>query len=79
MEEAYGEAIDDLVFEVRRDLLPGAEDLEVGHSVSLSQETGPSMNVKVTAATEETVTLDANHALCGEDLLFNVELVSIDE
>ena len=32
----------------------------------------------VTAITDETVTVDANHALAGKALTFDVELVSID-
>ncbi len=37
------------------------------------------MIAKVKAINEETVTLDFNHPLAGEDLMFEVELIEIEE
>jgi peptidylprolyl isomerase len=38
---------------------------------------GQVLPVTVVTATDETVTLDANHPLAGRDLTFEVELVEI--
>ena len=58
----------------RRLRLPGSEDLGVGEVVTLSQQEGRSMQVKVASVTDATVTLDANHPLAGETLIFDLEI-----
>ncbi len=76
--EAYGSRRDDLVIEVERERL--ADDLEpqIGQQLQLSQE-GQSFVVRVTEVSDESVTLDANHPLAGEDLTFQLQLVEIDQ
>ncbi len=38
---------------------------------------GQIMNLRVTEIAEETITVDANHALAGQALTFAIELVEI--
>lgn len=76
--EAYGVRMDELVFTVSRSQLPDGLTIEVGQMLSLSHPSGESIPVIITAVTEEHVTLDANHALAGRDLTFEIELVEID-
>ncbi|MDD5285083.1 MAG: peptidylprolyl isomerase [Desulfuromonadaceae bacterium] len=75
--DAFGEYDKEEVFTVPRADLP--EDLvpEVGDELVLSNEDDEDIGVTVLETTEETVTFDANHPLAGEDLTFEVELVSI--
>lgn len=75
--DAFGEYDKERVFTVPRADLP--EDLvpEVGDELVLSNEDEEEMGVAVLETTEEDVTFDANHPLAGEDLTFEVELVSI--
>lgn len=69
--DAYGEARDDLVFEVPQANAP--DGLTVGDSVQLA--TG--QPATVLAVSEQTVKIDANHPLAGQALTFSVELMSV--
>ncbi|MEE8419813.1 MAG: peptidylprolyl isomerase, partial [Dehalococcoidales bacterium] len=70
--EAYGERSDDLVVEVSRDELPEGITPEVGMILMRGNNV-----VTVIAVSETTFTIDTNHELAGEDLIFEIELVSI--
>jgi peptidylprolyl isomerase len=74
---AYGEYREDLVVVLPREEF--GEDLEVGQRVPLQNMTsGETIYFTVVEITEDEVTLDANHPLAGQDLTFEIELVSID-
>ena len=45
--------------------------------LQIKQPDGSVINVKITDVTEDTVTLDANHPLAGETLVFDINLVEI--
>ncbi|MEI7816053.1 MAG: peptidylprolyl isomerase [Desulfuromonadales bacterium] len=75
--DAFGEYDKEKVFTVPRSELP--EDLipEVGDELSLSNEDDEELEVVVLETTEDQVTFDANHPLAGEDVTFEIELISI--
>jgi peptidylprolyl isomerase len=75
--DAFGEYDKEKVFTVPRSDLP--EDLipEVGDELSLSNEDDEELDVVVLETSAEQVTFDANHPLAGEDVTFEIELVSI--
>ncbi|WP_422354685.1 FKBP-type peptidyl-prolyl cis-trans isomerase [Roseivirga pacifica] len=75
--DAYGEAREDLIFDVPKANLP--EDLkpEVGQQLAMSQPNGQQVPVTVKDVKEEIVVIDANHQLAGKDLVFDIELVEI--
>ena len=75
--DAYGDRRDDLVIVVSRTQLPPDLDPEVGQQLQLSQA-GQTFLVRVTDVTTDSITLDANHPLAGQDLTFDLELVEID-
>ena len=70
--DAYGEWTDDQVISVPIDQLPG----EVAVGDELFSQQGQRFLVLEVSATE--ARLDANHALAGEALTFEIELVSFD-
>jgi peptidylprolyl isomerase len=76
-ERAYGERKDDLVIRVERSQLPPDIDPSVGQQLQLRQD-DRSFVVAVTAVADDSITLDANHPLAGEDLTFALRLVAID-
>jgi len=75
--EAYGPYRDELVVEIERERVPEDLPIEVGQPLVLRQEEGPPIRVTVTDMSDQSVTLDANHPLAGEDLTFEVQLVEI--
>ena len=76
-DEAYGEHQDDLVIVFSKDEL--AEDLEIGDEVPLiNAETQEVRNFTVIEITDTEVTLDGNHELADEDLIFEIEMVAIE-
>lgn len=78
-EEAYGPSDPRAIFDVELAELPGAEELEIGQRVYLSNTMGQQFPVTVTAKTETTITFDANHEMAGKELNFTIELVEIRE
>jgi len=76
-DEAYGQRRDDMVFKVERDDLPADIDPEVGMQLQMNQGDGSIAIVTITEVSETTITLDANHPLAGQDLIFDIELVEI--
>jgi len=76
-ENAYGAYRDDMVITVERDQIPDNLELETGQQLQLVREGGQPIAVSVKAIAEATVTLDANHPLAGEDLIFDLQLMEI--
>jgi len=76
-ENAYGERRDELVFTVDREQMPPGNEVEVGDVLRIGFPDGTSASVQVAALDGASVTLDANHPLAGNDLTFELELVSI--
>ena len=75
--DAYGDRKDDLMIVVERSQLPQDIEASVGQQLQLSQE-GRAFVVTVADVTDESITLDANHPLAGEDLTFDLHLVGIE-
>ena len=74
--DAYGEANEDMVGLVPRDSLPDELEPEVGMMLQMESPDG-AVPVRVVEVAEETITLDANHPLAGEDLTFELTRVEI--
>lgn len=75
--EAYGPRHDEMVQTVERSAIPADIALEKGQRLQVSQPNGPAMVVTVSEVNDESVTLDGNHMLAGEDLVFEIELLEI--
>ena len=76
-EDAYGERRDDLVFTFERSGLPDTMSPEVGLQVELRGPSGQAVPALITDVKGDSVTVDANHPLSGEPLLFELKLVEI--
>ena len=76
-EQAYGQRREELIQEVPRQQLPNDMEFKVGQRLQLGQDKEQQMIVEVTDVSESSITLDANHPLAGEELLFDIELVEI--
>ncbi len=75
--KAYGEARPEMVFQVPREQFPDGYVPQVGEALEVGLQTGGAIPVTVKAVDDEGVTLDANHPLAGQDLIFDLELVEI--
>jgi peptidylprolyl isomerase len=75
--DAYGPHRDDLIIGIERTQLPANLNPEVGQRLQMQQANGRQSIVTVTDVSEETITLDTNHPLAGEDLTFELKLVEI--
>lgn len=75
--DAYGEKEEERIVEFPMNQFP--EDLkpEVGMQLMMSDGSGQQLPVVITEVKEESVVLDANHPLAGQDLIFDIELVEI--
>jgi peptidylprolyl isomerase len=76
-DDAYGQRHDQLVQQVERSVLPDDLDPKEGMALQSNSPDGQVMQFMVTAVTEETITVDANHPLAGQALSFDIELVEI--
>ncbi|MDA0188662.1 MAG: peptidylprolyl isomerase, partial [Proteobacteria bacterium] len=76
-EHAYGPRHAEAVQDVPRDMIPDHIPLDTGTALQMQTPNGSMMPVTVTAVTDETVTLDANHPLAGQALTFAVEVVTV--
>ncbi len=77
--EAYGPYRPEMLLHVPREQFPEGLDPQVGEELQLSQPDGQALAVRVAEVSDEAVTLDANHALAGEDLTFEITLEEIAE
>jgi FKBP-type peptidyl-prolyl cis-trans isomerase 2 len=76
-DEAFGPWREELVQEIPKDSLPEEIDLEIGERVWVDQPGTDPVMVSVMDVSDSTVTLDANHPLAGENLVFDLELVDV--
>jgi len=78
-DNAYGEKNDEMVVEVPKTQLPEDLDPEVGQQLGMQQPNGQNIPVVVTKVEDEKIEIDANHPLAGKDLVFDIELVEIND
>ena len=77
IEEAYGPKNPEMIVEFPINQFPDDLKPEVGMQLNMTNGSGQVIPVVITEVGPETVILDANHPLAGQDLLFDIELVEI--
>ena len=75
--EAYGERLEELLFQVDKARFPEGIVPSVGDQLQLNQPEGGMVDVVVSAIEGDTVTLDANHPLAGRVLTFKITVVDV--
>ena len=75
--DAYGETNPDANTEIPRSAFPADLELAEDMPVPLRGPQGQPFTGRVSALTEEAVTVDLNHPLAGQDLQFEIELVEV--
>ena len=76
-DQAYGPHHAERVIDVERHHLPSDLQPEIGQQLQMTRPDGTTLSVMITTVTETQVTLDANHPLAGQDLIFDITLVEI--
>ncbi len=76
--EAYGEKDPAAIIEFPRANVPADMQVEVGMQLTLSNQHGQPVPVTVQELKEDVIIFDANHHLAGQELIFDIELVSIN-
>ncbi len=75
--QAYGPYQPELVMVVEREQFPSDLAVEIGQPLQIRHTSGQIIPVLVADVSEEDITLDANHPLAGQDLIFDIELIGI--
>jgi peptidylprolyl isomerase len=76
--DGYGPINPEARQDIPREGIPEDIPLELGTQLQMQSPEGHVLPVTVVEVTDATVTLDANHFLAGKDLVFDIELVSIN-
>ena len=78
-EQAFGDRREDLILELPKDKFPQHITPAVGLQLNLSNASGANMIVVISEVDDDSVTLDGNHPLAGQTLVFDIELIEIKE
>ncbi|OAB77317.1 FKBP-type peptidyl-prolyl cis-trans isomerase [Cochleicola gelatinilyticus] len=76
-EEAYGEVKKELFQPISKEELPQDIKPEVGMGLMAKNPDGSERQLRVAEVNEDHIVVDANHPLAGQDLTFELELMSI--
>jgi peptidylprolyl isomerase len=75
--EAYGEYITEAVITVQKSEFPESLKYELNGFIQGQDDKGRPVQGQVVKIDEESVNLDMNHPLAGEDLSFEIELLEV--
>jgi len=75
-DQAYGPMREEMIIGIPKDQFPPDMPVELGQELQL-QGPGGVLVAQIVGVEEDTVMLDANHPLAGEDLTFSITLESI--
>jgi peptidylprolyl isomerase len=75
--DAYGQRVDALIQAVPRGGINLDREPEVGMRLGLQLPDGNEIPVTITEVTQESITIDANHPLAGQKLIFDLTLVNV--
>ena len=78
-EEAYGERDETRTHEFPRAQVPPEITPEVGQTIGLTSPEGQQIPARIVGVDDEKVTFDLNHPLAGQTLVFDIEVVGIND
>src|SRR5215216_3011522 len=77
--DAYGEFDEEAFMEVPRTAFPTDIPVEEGSELTVRDDAGQARYARIDAVNGDNVTLNFNHPLAGDELLFNVKVVGLRE
>ena len=78
-EEAYGPRDESRTHDIPKAQIPQDIDPQVGQTLALTTPQGQQIPARIAAVDEQNVTFDLNHPLAGETLIFDIEVVAIND
>ena len=78
-EDAFGDRREDLLLKLPKKEFPQNITPSIGLQLTLSNASGNKMTVVITEVGEKSVTLDGNHPLSGQTVVFDIKLLEIKE
>lgn len=75
-EEAYGEYHEEYVRDIPRSEIQLGVEPQAGMQLELKTPQGEAIPITITKVDAESITLDANHPLAGETLIFDIERIA---
>jgi len=81
-DEAYGNPTDEAIIELEKNIFEidgifDADLVEIGKVITMQDQNGHPMDGKVLALKDDTVVMDFNHPLAGENLYFSGEIIEV--
>ncbi len=76
--DAYGDRTEDLIISIPKKNLPDELDYKVGAHMRLQLAPQIEAEVVIVEVKDNEIVFDANHKLAGKDLIFEVELLEIE-
>ncbi|MGD9670598.1 MAG: peptidylprolyl isomerase [Hyphomicrobiaceae bacterium] len=76
--QIYGPRDESLVFTDRIENVP-KEYREIGTTITMKNESGDTRNFIVTRMDDKTLTVDGNNPLCGREVIFRLEILTVRE
>lgn len=76
-DEAYGPVQENLIQEVEKSQLPPEIQPAIGQTLIATGPQGEETRLVVREVKDASITVDANHPLAGQDLIFDIQLVEI--
>ena len=76
--DGYGERSEEAMIDFPKENIPADMKLEIGMTLTLTNQEGQPFPVVVIEIKEESIVLDANHFLAGKALVFDIELIEIE-
>lgn len=75
--DAFGPRRGDLVQEIPRASLPENMELQIGQQLWVDDVGDEPITVSIVDVSDSTITIDANHPLAGEDLIFDLQVMDV--
>lgn len=76
-DNAYGDRKEDRVIELPRTQFPPEANIRAGGILKMRDPKGKVINMRVIETKEDSIVLDANHPLAGQDLSYTIRVLSI--
>jgi peptidylprolyl isomerase len=76
-EQAFGDRREDLILKIPKNEFPQHITPSVGLKLELGNAKGADLPVVITDVSDDSVTLDGNHPLAGQTVVFDIELIEI--